>query len=102
MIEQYYRYEEILISSVWYRVKLYLKILNVIKHTPCGVWLELPYGGGKRFVLKYARKQYALPTKEEALLSYYARKRIQIKIFTAKLEIAKAALEAKPEEVENE
>lgn len=93
-MEQYYRYEEVLTGHP--RVTIYLRVYNVIKHTPCGVWIELPYGMGKRFILNYARKRYALPTKEEALKSFRARKQRQVEIYRAKLEIAELALITEP------
>jgi len=95
-IEKYYRYDETLIDSTYDHVEIYLSVFNVIKHTPCGVWLDRPYGLGKRFVLKTATKQFACPTKKLALISFRARKMRQIKIYTEKLKIAKLAVTCEP------
>ena len=60
---------------------------HVEKHTPKGVRLE----GGK-FVLRDARKRWACPTIEEALESFKARKKRQIKIHQATVRRAEKAL----------
>lgn len=62
----------------------------VIKETKCGVWIDIY--GQKRFVNLEAKKKYACRTEEEALESYRARKRRQIKILEHRLAEAKAAL----------
>lgn len=70
---------------------LRLEMYEVVKHTPKGVWIYLGWEG-KRFVLRDARKRFACPTKEEALESFMARKRRQIRILTAQRKNAKEAL----------
>lgn len=61
----------------------------VVKHTPCGFWIELPFGG-KRFVRGGAKRQYAHLTKKLAIESYRKRR-----------ECYKAILEARLREVEH-
>ena len=73
---------------------VYLSELLVIRKTLCGVWLELPFGSGKRFVRKDARKRYACPTKDEAIDSFIARKRRQTRILTVQLNRVRLQLEA--------
>ena len=55
-----------------------------VKHeTPCGVRLL-----NGQFVKKTSKKRYACPTKEEALESLRARKRVQVSILKAQLRSA--------------
>lgn len=69
---------------------------EVVKVTPCGCRVRFSKGsfsiGRDRFVLIGARKQYAWPTAAEALESYRARKRKQIRIYSAKLAEARRCL----------
>jgi len=59
---------------------------RVLRETPKGVWLEDGGAfGGKRFVLRDARKRFACPTQEEALESFRARKQRQLKILQAQV-----------------
>lgn len=55
----------------------------VVKHTPKGVWIE--EFGRKRFILSTANKRFALPNKEEAMISFLARKRRQLTILKAQV-----------------
>lgn len=62
----------------------------VLRHTPQGVWLEVPdgwqaYGTRVRFVLREARKRFACPTKEEAVESLLARQRRRAGILASQL-----------------
>ena len=68
-------------------------VYKVAKRTPKGVWLDLGFGLDHRFVRDKGRKRFALPTLEEAVASFIARKKRQIKIHTAALTRAKAALQ---------
>lgn len=77
-----YRYEESQFDETYSR--LWLRIFPVIKTTKHGVWIDLGYER-KRFVLQGARKCFANPTKEEAALSFLARKRRQVRILEAQL-----------------
>jgi len=54
----------------WYRV---------LRHTPCGVWLDMGYGREDKFVLNTGRKIWAHATEEAAKESYRMRKIHQIK-----------------------
>lgn len=94
IFEYYYRYHATIHFSV--RAILYLDKYLVLKHTPCGVWIE-DYPGHKKFVRKDAKKQWACDTIEKALESFYARKRRQIQILKDKLQKAELELNAKPE-----
>ena len=79
------------------RVSLLCLQFEVVSVTPCGVWLRTgelnARRPGERWVRRDAHKRWACPTKEEALRSYRARKRRQIKILRAQLREAKAALQ---------
>jgi hypothetical protein len=67
-------------------VSLVLEILELVKKTPCGVWLNYGYTGAKnKFVLDYATKKYAHSTKEKAYESFLARKQKQLKIYKQKV-----------------
>lgn len=72
-------------------MKVELLEVPVYRFTRCGAWMEGPNGLPK-FVLRSANKQYALPTKEEALASFIARKRRQAKIYRSRLADAEEAL----------
>ena len=70
---------------------------KVEKVTPKGVWIRQWWGvnsfsgSDKRFVLTDARKRYACPTKEDAMVSFLARKNRQLGILkaqTRRVEIA--------------
>ena len=65
---------------------------RVLKLTPKGAWLNMGYPE-KRFVLKDANKRFACPTVEEAKASYIARKRKQIRIYTARITSAQRGIE---------
>lgn len=84
----YYRYDNLLTTG---GVSVYLTEFTLVKKTPKGAWIES--FGLKRFVRDEAHKQFACPTKEQALESFRARKKRQIKILTKQLELAKRALE---------
>jgi hypothetical protein len=64
---------------------------KVIKQTKCGAWIEYD-GYKKKFVNLEARKQWACATKEEALISFIARKRSQVSILRSRLDDAISAL----------
>lgn len=66
---------------------------KVIKETRCGYWIKLfSMFDDKKWVSKGGKKRYAYPTEEEALTSFIARKKRQIKILEGKLRFAKIAL----------
>lgn len=61
---------------------------RLVKETTCGYWItpvDYTFSFGlleedKRWVPKKSRKRFAYPTKKEAIISYIARKRSQIRI----------------------
>lgn len=78
-----------------------LREFEVLRTTPKGVWLSMALGEFRiisepleRFVLRDARRRFACPTKEEAMESYKARKRAQIRIYKARAARAERALNA--------
>jgi hypothetical protein len=83
-----YRYHESLYSE--YGLMLILSSFPVLSKTRCGYQIDVY--GKKRFVNLEANKKYACVTKEEALESYHARKRRQIRILKHALAKAEAAL----------
>lgn len=66
----------------------------ILSKTPTGFWIE--YHGRKKFVKSDAKKKFACEKEEDALESYYARKRRQISILKHQLRQAEAALRLKP------
>ena len=90
-VTKYYRYEDFLVHAWDYeyetithsRVVVNLKEFNIIKHTPCGVWLDV--FGTKKFVKTKARKRWACPTKKETYKSFLARKKKQKRILERQL-----------------
>lgn len=73
-------------------VRLWLYRLPVLKLTPKGAWIETQYGR-RRFVLRGALKRYACPTVKEAAASYHARKRAQIRIYSARIRAAERGID---------
>ena len=80
---KFYRYEH----------DLYLYTFSLIKETPSGYWITNNKLDGKSWISKHSRKRFAYPTKEEALESFKARKRRQIKIVSAQLRSAERNLQ---------
>ncbi len=78
-------------------VRVSLSTLNLVKETPKGYWIcfgdPKQYYGDKRWVSKTSRKRYAYPTKEEALNGFIFRKKRQVRILKAILDIAQTSLE---------
>ena len=116
----YYRYSDpILYDEYSSYNNLDLEEYEVIKKTPCGVWILFPnrnrwnvktqkYDLGKKFILEQStwyktitKKRFAWPTKKEALDSYIYRKTYQIGMLENKLENAKTFL-AKAKEMQKE
>lgn len=96
---KYYRYEDSLVHAWDYeyetiahsRVVVNLREFDVLKNTPCGVWLDV--FGTKRFVKTKARKRWACPTKEEARESFLARKGKQKRILNSQLDRVERAIQ---------
>lgn len=87
-LKELYRYHEGHYSE--HGLMLILTTFPIIKKTPCGVKIDVY--GKQKFVNLGAQKRYACPTKEEALESFHARKRRQIKLLKHSLAKAEAAL----------
>lgn len=75
---------------------------EVVRHTPCGVWVR-SFMGPETFVLGYAIRQLCVPTKQLALQDLVARKQkharmaaLRAKEATAMLNAAEAALRKEP------
>jgi hypothetical protein len=66
----------------------------VLRETEKGVWLDAH--GGRRFVLRDARKRFACPTPAEAWESWRARKRKQLRILESQVSHVCEVLEANP------
>jgi hypothetical protein len=103
--EIWYRFEDVAYATLsnaeleTWGSKLEIELLRfrVVRHTPKGVWITPELGGldgftPQRFVLRDARKRFACPTIDEAMASFVARKRAQIRIYTARLRRAQQAL----------
>ena len=65
-----------------------LRKYQVVKVTPCGVWLDVG-----RFVKTAARKRFACPTEAEARESFLARKRRQLSILNAQVSRVERAIQ---------
>lgn len=107
--EYFYRYKEVTYSLGMDQfdyplpgsdLKVELERYRVIKRTPKGAWIDCGGWGlnsDKKLVLLDSKKRFACPTKKEALESFKARKRRQIKIVKAQLKRAEEALSAAEE-----
>ena len=71
--------------------------LNLHKETPQGFWIG--YGepsklfSTSRWISKYGKKRYAYPSKEQALWSFFKRKKQQVRIVKNQVRRAERALE---------
>ena len=83
-----YRFSEVMFTDS--KLMLSKHEYPVVSVTPTGAWIDV--FGRKRFVKLNARKRYACPTEVEALESFRARKRRQIRILKHNLAAAEAAL----------
>lgn len=107
MPEKIYRYDEIRCSLgvdqfdnpyPGYKLELFLSEYDVVKRTPKGVWIGTECLSGQKprlekFILLTAYKKWGCLTKEEALESFKARKKKQIKMLNAQLAQAQKALQ---------
>jgi hypothetical protein len=79
-------------------VRVQLKTFNLHRETPKGYWIgyghttEGSLRSTSRWVSRTAKKRYAFPTKEEALLSFFKRKKQQVRILGNQLRTAEIAL----------
>lgn len=88
-----YRYADTLHGSEYgdTYVAIYCHEYSILKRTVKGIWIDI-WGGQKKFINLEARKKFACLTREEALESFIARKKRQIRILTSQLLHAKEAL----------
>lgn len=71
---------------------------RIVKRTPKGVWIELPsYPPKTKFVLTNAKKRFAHETLEGAKKSFFARKRRQLAILSARIDSIQEAVQAMKE-----
>ena len=70
----YYRYTESYDSQ---GITIWLTQFIVQRETKCYVWVKPNYGGKLRKVMKGALRSYCYPTKDDAWVSYLARKKSQ-------------------------
>jgi len=90
--KQMYRYQDTCFYTDEYTSQINIEVItfDVIKETPKGVWIGGTWGyypnyQRKKFVNLEARKKFACETKEEALISFIARKNAQIGILKNQL-----------------
>lgn len=94
----YYRFEDYGVAhgseeyGFYSTRQLSLREFQVVKETPKGAWIEMPFLLDRRFVRRDARKRFACPTVEEARESFMARKKRQIKILNTQLQNAQESL----------
>ena len=94
-----YRYEDVTYASgdeydVSFRTVVELREYDVTKTTKHGFWIEGAFF--KRFVKTKARKKFAHLTKEDALISFRARKLRQAFILERQLDRVRHALRIIP------
>lgn len=90
----FYRFDET--AYVDGSVEVHMARYYMVRETPKGWWLSCwrEGGGGDIWVSKTAHKRHAYPTQEEAIESFRARKRAQLRHAKRSEDIANAALRA--------
>lgn len=78
-----YRYHEVALGDIVY---LHVESHLVIRETRCFWFIQ------DRRVMKKARKQFACQTKEKALLSFFKRKKRQLKILSSQMKRCESAI----------
>lgn len=73
-----------------YRVRIIVKAYNVIRATPCGVWII--FHGEERFVNLTCAKCFGYETVERAVNSFMHRKTRQVRLLESQLKQAEVAL----------
>lgn len=73
------------------RREVVLQCYNVLRRTPKGFWVDLGCGE-KRIVNLEASKKFACLTKEDAMKSYIARKKRQVRLLSSQLRDAELFL----------
>lgn len=72
---------------------VYLDTYKILRHTPKGFWVEIPYGEKPKFVQNDATKKFAHTTLEKAKESFLARKAMQYKHLMRQVQNVEAAIE---------
>jgi hypothetical protein len=72
-------------------MRLYLDSYPIIKHTPCGCWIDIGCDR-KKFINLDARRKWAHASLEDAMKSFSARKKRQVTILRHQLLKAEASL----------
>lgn len=89
MSDTYYRYGEEAIDECG-SIRLCCFEFPVLRRTEKGVWLYRRWGK-PRFVLN--EKRFACPTKEDAISSFIARKKLQLRILRGQIDRAQTAID---------
>lgn len=85
-----YRFEDAMTTT---GVQVNRRKFKVINETPCGYWIQLYESfDDKKWVSKVAKKRFAYPVLDDAIMSFKLRKRRQIEILEAQLNQARSAL----------
>lgn len=87
----WFRVESRAVNAKPVEVEIYMERFLVLKVTPCGAWVD--NYGERKFVRKDAYKRFCCESRGHALVSFVARKRRQVKILSAQLKMAQAALD---------
>ena len=94
--EYWYRYRDITTGGdedgYGCHAEIILDRFRVSSVTKQGVWISTGYAA-KKFVLRGARKRWACPTKEEAMVSFIARKKRQLGLLRAQARHVEEVLE---------
>jgi hypothetical protein len=92
-LRKFYRYDDHVYADLGVRV--HENVFYLVKETPCGYWIRHSWdvnGEYKKWMKKGAVRQFACETKEQAMVSFKARKARQISILNAQLQRAHSAL----------
>lgn len=81
MPDKFYRFRDVQFE---YGPKVIKEEFSLIKETPCGYWIEdhswpFELSGQRWWVSKTSRKRFAYPSEEQAVESFVARKKQQIR-----------------------
>lgn len=96
MVSYLYRFEDCYYSVAGEdgdhtNIQVHLRRYKVIKHTPKGYWIEIPFCE-KKWVSDSTRKRFAYPTKEQASNNFIKRKECQIRLLQNRIDRANRAL----------
>jgi hypothetical protein len=85
----FYRFSDLATENL--DVLIFEHQFELIKETKCGYWIGDSLG--KHWVSKTSKKRFAYPTRKEAIESFIARKKQQIRYMKIKAKRAEVALE---------